>query len=759
MKSDSVISNPSLKQLVLVGGGHSQLQVLMSLAMRPIPGLRVVLISKDTMTGYSGMLPGYIAGHYSFEATHIDLRRLCAFAGATFLADSVVRLDTEKQEVICAEHGSIHYDWLSINIGSTPDRAGILGMTERLIPVKPITTFLRELDRIEKKAVATDRPLRFGVIGAGAAGVEVLLSVKFRLEQQRNALSSRQAADFPIEFHLFSTTETILPTHNEKVQEFFKHRLAAENVVVHTDFRVTSIEERDVVSRTGERVALDEVMLTTSASAQEWPAAAGLKVDARGFIEVNEYLQSCSHPNIFAAGDIANFTPQPAEKAGVFAVRHGGPLAVNLRRSIEKKALKPYRPQRKWLAILACGDRYAVASKGAFFAHGRWVWRWKDHIDRKFMRMFQQLPEMPPPALPRFARGLVDDNRELLQNLGMRCAGCGAKVGGDILQTVLDELRQSLGSQALEGLDQRDDAAVIEVPSGQLLVQSLDYFTAIVDDPWQLGRIAANHALGDIYAMGAQPHSALTLASIPPGSDTLVAETLRMMLQGAVSVFEEAGACIVGGHTSEASDLSLGFSVNGFADGARLMHKSGMQPGDRLLMTQPLGTGVLFAGHQQLKTKGSWLEQAIEQMTQSPRIAADILHDHGATACTDITGFGLLGHLLEMLKPDHCRVALVLASIPLLEGALALSQAGIRSSLFPDNANVRHIIENLEEVHQRPSFELLFDPQTAGGLLATVPAANAQKCLDELRKHYPHAALIGTVLATDEPQPGVVVEA
>ncbi|HGX92912.1 MAG TPA: selenide, water dikinase SelD, partial [Candidatus Tenderia sp.] len=619
-----------------------------------------------------------------------------------------------------------------------------------------ITPFLAELDRIEQRALASEGLLRVGVIGAGAAGVEVALSVKHRLEERHRAAGHR--APLEVEFHLFNALDTILPTHNHKVQAFFVRKLANEAVVVHNGFEVVAIEAEDIVSRTGERIALDEIILTTTASAQRWPAEAGLAVDDKGFIAVNEYLQSLSHENVFAAGDIVNFTPQPTEKAGVFAVRHGIPLATNIRRSIESKPLKPYQPQKKWLAILACGEPYAVASKGRFFAHGRWVWRWKDHIDRKFMRMFQQLPEMPTPPLPHYAQGLMEDNRELVRNLGMRCAGCGAKVGGGVLQSVLDELRQSLGGGVLEGLAQRDDAAVIEVPHGQVLVQSLDFFTAIVEDPWQLGRIAANHALGDLYAMGAQPHSALALASIPPGNDKLVAELLRMMLQGAVSVFAEAGAEIIGGHTSEAADLSLGFSVNGFADPALLMHKAGMKPGDRLLMTQPLGTGVLFAGHQQLKTRGVWLEQAIENMTQSPRLAAGVFQEHGATACTDITGFGLLGHLLEMMKPERCRVELNLESVPVLPGALSLSQQGIRSSLFPDNAKVRHVIDNLEQVHRHPAFELLFDPQTAGGLLAAVPAANAENCLQELKGHYPDAAIIGKVISSSGDQPVVTMQ-
>ncbi len=745
MHPDSHHPVPDLKQLVLVGGGHSQLQVLMSLAMQPTPGLRTVLISKDTMTGYSGMLPGYIAGHYSFEETHIDLRRLCAWAGVVFIEDSVVGLDTSARRLATGKHGDIHYDWLSINIGSTPDHSQISGQTDRLIPVKPIDQFLRQLDRIERRVMEDGRPLKLGVIGAGAAGVEVLLALKYRLEKQRAASPSRPG----FTFHLFNAAPTILPTHNERVKRFFLDHLAQQAVQVHDDFEVVSLEHENVVSRCGERVAVDEIILTTSAAPQAWPGRAGLQVDERGFIAVNEFLQSCSHPEVFAAGDIASFTPAPTEKAGVFAVRHGRPLAQNLRRAIANRPLKPYRAQKKWLALLACGDRYAVASRGSFFTHGRWVWRWKDHIDRKFMRMFQALPQMPQPAPPRLPEGLLIGNEKLVGNLGMRCAGCGAKVGGDVLQAVLDSLHQGLNGAPAHEISRRDDAAVIDVPQGQLLLQSLDYFTALVDDPWVLGRIAANHALGDIYAMGGRPHSALALASLPHGNEQLMSETLRMMLEGAISMFSDAAVALIGGHTSEAAELSLGFSVNGFVTPEKLLRKSGMQPGDVLLMTQPIGTGVLFAGHQQARAQGVWLEQAITNMTRSCRHAAEILQTHDATACTDVTGFGLLGHLLEMLRPGKQCLRLDIAAIPLLPGALALSAEGVRSSLFPANSKARHAIANLEQAHRHAAFELLFDPQTAGGLMAFVPAASAEACLESLRRYYPDAAQVGEIVEAD----------
>ena len=335
----------------------------------------------------------------------------------------------------------------------------------------------------------------------------------------------------------------------------------------------------------------------------------------------------------------------------------------------------------------------------------------------------------------------------------MRCGGCGAKVGATVLSRALASVRPIERDDVLIGLHAPDDAAVVRVPPGKAIVQTVDFFRAFIDDPWLFGRIAANHALGDIFAMGAEAQSATAIATVPPGLESKVEDTVFQMMAGAVSVLNEAGCALVGGHTGEGRELALGFAINGLIDEtlANVMQKGGMQPGDVLILTKPIGTGTLFAAHARLQAAGRWIDAALESMQVSNRAAVPCLTAHGATACTDLTGFGLLGHLVEMTRASGVDAELELSALPLLDGAVDTVAAGILSSLQPANVRLRRALRDPEAFVDHPRYPLLFDPQTAGGLLASVPAEAVDSCLAELRGlGYPQAVRVGRILAQGE---------
>jgi len=281
----------------------------------------------------------------------------------------------------------------------------------------------------------------------------------------------------------------------------------------------------------------------------------------------------------------------------------------------------------------------------------------------------------------------------------------------------------------------------------------VDFFRALVGDPYLFGRIAATHALGDIYAMGGVPETALAIAALPPARPAITEHDLFHMLKGGTEVLEAAGASLVGGHSAEGAEMALGFAVTGRMRPGRLMRKAGLRPGDRLILTKPLGTGVILAAEMRGRARARIVEGAIETMLQPAAAASAVFAAHSATACTDVTGFGLLGHLLEMLAVSSADARLDPDSIPALDGALDLIGAGIASSLNPGNQTALAALTDADP--DAPLTGLMIDPQTAGGLLAGVPAARAAACLAELRAAGYRAAEIGVVDPRRGAQPGV----
>jgi selenide, water dikinase len=729
--------------ILLLGGGHAHVHVIRAFAQRPLRGVRVTVITRDLETPYSGMLPGVVAGIYAPEDAHIDLVRLAAVTGTRLIHAEAIGIDRGTKRVVLTGRPPVAYDILSIDVGVTPDLASIPGAAEHGIAVKPIGTFLARLERL-RALCRTGAVRHVTVIGGGAAGVELVLSLRTRLY----ADALRDGRDPRVSLTL-ATDGVLLAAHNVRVQRAFRKHLAAAGVELREHCAAVAIKAGFVVCRGGNGFATDAVLLATDAAPPGWFRESGLSLDSSGFLAVTPTLQVANDPDVFAAGDCAGLVETPREQAGVYAVRAGPPLAANLARRARCKALRRWRPQRRHLALISTGERYAVASRGSLHAEGAWLWTVKDWIDRRWMNMYRRPERMPmkrAAALPPF------DAEE------MRCGGCAAKVGPATLSRALARLDPPpAASDVIIGLSAPDDAAVLAPPpAGNHIAATVDLFRSFIDDPHLFGEIAANHALNDIFATGGTPSHALAIAMVPPGPAAKTEETLFQLLAGARACLDREGVALVGGHSAEGAEVALGFSISGIVTLDRILRKAGLRRGDALVLSKPIGTGILFAALMRGRARAASIAEAIAGMRQSARAAAQIFAAHGATAMTDISGFGLAGHLAEMLKASRATAELDLGAIPLYRQARSIAEGGIASTLLRENLASRGIIRGDLDPATRA---LLFDPQTAGGLLAGIPQSRAAACVAALTAAgYTDAAVIGSVHEAGEAEASIVTK-
>jgi len=735
-----MLSAPAIKDVVLLGGGHSHALLLRQWAMKPVDGIRLTLISRDVLTPYSGMLPGYISGHYSSDDIHIDLSRVCRWAGIRFIEATITGLDTSSREVQLEDRPSVGYDCLSIDTGSTPDQT-VPGSAEHSIAVKPIHQFQEQWHRFlaaaEKQGSSqTGLSHAIGVVGSGVGGFELLLAIHHAMQRHGHLC----------QMHWVLRGDRPMRRHPEKARQMALDACQQRGIDVHAQFDVAEVRADRLLAVDGRELTLDSVFWVTAAAAPDWPAEAGLQTDARGFIATNKYLQSISHAEIFASGDIGTQLETPADKAGVFAVRQAPVLSANLIRFVLHKPLQVYRPQKNFLSLMALGGREAIASRNGLAVAGAWVWRWKDHIDRSFMRQFVDLPPRhmaartlsDVPLILREQAGLATEGAEL------RCGGCGAKMGGEALLRVLRQLKTVQRDDVVSGLAAANDAAVIR-PQQALLAQSVDQFRAMLDDPWLLGRIAALHALNDIYAVQARPLSAMALVTLPLASTALQERDLLQLMSGAAHEFQAVACALTGGHTGEGAEMMIGFSINGLLDNQQSAAPGdrNLQPGDRLVLSKAIGSGVLLAADMQARATGVAMQSCIDSMLQRQFVLVDLMREYGVQAATDISGFGLLSHLQRLLSVSGLGCELNAAAIPLLPSALALSEQGIGSSLLAANRSVEQKVVN-PEIISAQLLHLLSDPQTSGGLLMGIAEDRAGDFLADVQAAgFDAAAIIG----------------
>lgn len=778
--NDTIIK---VKDLVLVGGGHAHVHVIRMLGMKREPGIEITLITRDLETPYSGMIPGFISGYYNRDECHIDLVKLCSFAKVNLIYAEANGLDTKNKMIYLKDNRPpIKYDVLSIDIGISPkhwsQNINNNENTGNLTPVKPIDGFAKRWDIILNRVLnmPTDEAssnINIAIIGGGAGGTELSFAIEHRLRIELAAIGKNPSK---VKIMLLQRGNTLMSSHNQQVQNVINRLIIEKGIelIFNAEVIGTKIENNQsfLLTSDGRQFLFNEAISCAEAIAQSWLFETDLETTQNGFICVNDTLESVNVSDVFACGDVAHLTNNPRPKAGVFAVRAGPPLVANLRKRLRGiKELDPWIPQNEFLGIIGTGNGYAIASKGAYCVEGEYIWKLKDKIDRKWMLQYQEFPDMnelskddkndeavaEKEAYLGLAQSMGESTISVLEKQSMRCGGCGSKVGSQVLSRALDRVKHLLvkRSEVVSGIDgSSDDCAIVKIPeaSGSYMVHTIDYFRSFISDPYLMGQIAAVHALSDVFAMNGEPVTALALCVIPYGLESKVEETLVHMLAGMMKVLKSEGCTLAGGHTSEGTELAIGLSVNGVVHPDKIMRKGPFQEGNVLILTKALGTGTIMAANMRVKAKGHWVGATYESMLQSNATAAKIFRDHDATACTDVTGFGFLGHLLEMLKyktvdsNDSYGARIKLDAMPLLPGAEECVKNGIFSSLYPENIRCKHSIENIEIAVGHPAYPLLFDPQTSGGLIASVPL---NKSIDVIAKlhaaGYDRACIVGSI--------------
>lgn len=721
-------SFPYRRDLVFVGGGHTHALILRRWGMAPLPGVRLTVIDPTPVTAYSGMLPGYVAGHYDFTELEIDLVKLTRFAGARLIMGPATAIDPEAQQITVEGRAPIPYDLVSLDIGITARMPQLPGFAAHGTPAKPLGPFGARWERFVDEVKTGAQQPQIAIIGGGIAGVELALTMHHRLTTM---------GDRPVKVTVIDRSAALAGV-SKRSEGILRTRLERAGIALIEQSAVAEVTADAVVLADGRTIAAALVVGAAGATPAPWIAESGLAHE-NGFVAVDQHLRSTSHPTVFAAGDCAHMTAAPRPKAGVFAVRAAPVLEQNLRAQIAGQPTHPFKPQRSYLKLVSLGPKDALAQKGPISLAGPQMWQWKDHIDRTFMEKLQNLPAMHGPALPKdlppaFADTPTDD-----QPL---CGGCGSKVGPSALSNAL----ASLAPQSVPGLvtGPGDDAAVLRVGE-QWQVISTDHLRAVVDDPDRMVRIAFYHAMGDIWAMGGTPQIALAQIILPRMDEQLQSRVLTEITAATADCTAQVGAALAGGHTSMGAELTIGFTVTGHRDQPPIP-KGGAQPGDLLLLTRPIGSGTLLAAEMQMKARGHWIAALLDILTTPQGREAAILAQ-SAHAMTDVTGFGLVGHALEIARASDVGLTLNATELPLFDGAADLSHAGIRSTIYGDNRTSSQPF--IDGDLSAPVSALFFDPQTCGGLLAAVPPDAAMDAIAKIESVGGHAWTIGQV--TDGP--------
>jgi selenide,water dikinase len=690
------------KQLVLIGGGHSNVQVLRKLCMHQYNGLNVILISESYGAIYSGMTPGYIEKIYSLDEITIDLQRLCFNAGATFIKDKVISLDEENKILHLKENPSISFDILSINSGSISNKQTIqIENDSKIISVKPIGSLVSKLKKIDE-VIEKSSQKKISIVGGGIAAFELSFALHKRY-------------DGKISIDIIS-----------------KHPLGEKNLNTNSINKVKKIAKKmgikliskQAISINNSEIKLDDdiihsdlILLSTGASLPEWLVKSNLEID-ENFIAVNQQLQSLNFKNIFVSGDAASIQNSKRPKSGVMAVRQGEILKDNLFLFLQNKTLKKFKPQKNWLYLIGTYKNSAVLNYFNFSFEGKWCWALKKIIDLNFMKKF-------------YFPGQIDMNKKIF-NLNeykddipkMYCQGCGSKVSKNTLSNFLSSQKTN---------QELSDATEIEFKQNNIL-QTIDHIKLFKSfNPYDFGIISYLHSQNDILAAGGSVHSLSISIGVPFSKNLVEGFYLEYFMRGIQKEAARDGAILASGHSYQTEEPSTTITMNGSI--IKKSNKSLAAEENLIYLSKPLGTGYLLAAYFQnsklLST--SDFKKLLSYLKTGNDLAAKSGFSCGSQLMTDISGFGLASHLGDICQSSNLSAEIQLSNHILINDKLEILK-NFESSGYKNNYLSSFNLIGIRDDH--PLLKIVFDPQTNGPLLIAIDKEKKNEFEKNFEKNY-----------------------
>ena len=691
------------KQLVLIGGGHSNVQVLRRLCMHQYKGLNVILISESFGAIYSGMTPGYIEKLYSLDEITIDLQRLCFNAGATFIKDKVVSLDENNQILHLKESPSISFDILTINSGSISNKQTIHIINDsKIISVKPIGSLVSKLEKIDE-VIEKSSQKKISIIGGGIAAFELGFALQKRYFGKISIdIISKQPL---VEKNLNATSINKI----KKIAKKMGIKLISKQVI--------SINNSEIEVDDEEVIHSDLILLSTGASLPEWLVKSNLEMD-ENFVAVNQQLQSLNFKNIFVSGDAASIQNSTRPKSGVMAVRQGEILKDNLFLFLQNKDLKKFKPQKNWLYLIGTYKNSAVLNYFNFSFEGKWCWALKKIIDLNFMKKFSF------PGKTDMKKKIFNLNENKDDIPKMFCQGCGSKVSKNTLINFLSSQKTN---------KELSDATEIEFKQNNIL-QTIDHIKLFKSfNPYDFGIISYLHSQNDILAAGGSVHSLSISIGVPFSKNLVENFYLEYFMRGIQKEAARDGAIIASGHSYQTDEPAITITMNGIV--SHKSNKSLAAEGNLIYLSKPLGSGYLLAAYFQnskLLTAADF-KILLSYLKTGNDLAAKSGFSSGSQLMTDISGFGLASHLGDICQSSNLSAEIQLNKHILMNHKLEIlknfESSGYKNNYFSS-------FNSIDITDDHPLLKIIFDPQTNGPLLIAIDKEKKNDFENNFEKNY-----------------------